>query len=85
MVSLQAFVLEPSGYLPSYPLSLAVQSRSQTAVGITWNMQALGMGAFLGVANASDQPPKFIHLKYCPPDGVVYKRVAIVGKGRSWM
>lgn len=39
------------------------------------------MGAFLGVANASDQPPKFIHLKYCPPDGVVYKRVAIVGKG----
>ena len=40
------------------------------------------MGSFLGVANASDQPPKFIHLKYCPPDGVVYKRVAIVGKGR---
>lgn len=39
------------------------------------------MGAFLGVANGSDQPPKFIHLKYCPPDGVVYKRVAIVGKG----
>jgi leucyl aminopeptidase len=52
--------------------------------GLAWNpvLQALGMGAFLGVANASDQPPKFIHLKYCPPDGVVYKRVAIVGKGR---
>ena len=46
-------------------------------------MQALGMGAFLGVASGSDMPPKFIHLKYSPPDGVVYKRVAIVGKGEK--
>jgi leucyl aminopeptidase len=40
----------------------------------------LGMGAFLGVAQGSEQPPKFIHLTYTPP-GRVTKRVAVVGKG----
>ncbi|MEN9275187.1 MAG: M17 family peptidase N-terminal domain-containing protein [Gloeomargarita sp. GMQP_bins_5] len=29
--------------------------------------QRLGMGAFLGVAQGSDTPPKFIHLTYTPP------------------
>ena len=28
--------------------------------------EALGMGAFLGVAQASEMPPKFIHLTYTP-------------------
>ncbi|MBM3220001.1 MAG: leucyl aminopeptidase [Candidatus Rokubacteria bacterium] len=40
----------------------------------------LGMGAFLGVAKGSEQPPKFIHLTYTP-SGRATKRVAIVGKG----
>ena len=40
----------------------------------------LGMGAFLGVAAGSEQPPKFIHLVYTPA-GRRRKRVAIVGKG----
>jgi leucyl aminopeptidase len=40
----------------------------------------LGMGAFLGVAQGSEQPPKFIHLTYTP-SGRATKRVAIVGKG----
>ena len=40
----------------------------------------LGMGAFLGVAAGSEQPPKFIHLRYAPA-GRPRKRVAIVGKG----
>jgi len=43
--------------------------------------EELGMGAFLGVARASETEPQFIHLTYTPPDGVVNKKVGIVGKG----
>ena len=42
--------------------------------------EALGMGAYLGVAQGSDLPPKFIHLTYRPP-GEISRRVALVGKG----
>ncbi|MCY7272936.1 MAG: leucyl aminopeptidase, partial [Phormidesmis sp. CAN_BIN44] len=42
--------------------------------------EALGMGAFLGVAQASDLPPKFIHLTY-KPDGTPRRKLAIIGKG----
>ncbi|MBO1064168.1 MULTISPECIES: leucyl aminopeptidase [Nostocales] len=40
----------------------------------------LGMGAFLGVAQASDLPPKFIHLIY-KPAGTPKRKLAIIGKG----
>jgi leucyl aminopeptidase len=40
----------------------------------------LGMGAFLGVAAGSQQPPKFIHLTY-GPRGRQARRVALIGKG----
>jgi leucyl aminopeptidase len=40
----------------------------------------LGMGAFLGVAAGSEQPPKFIHLTYTP-SGRSRRRVAVIGKG----
>jgi len=39
----------------------------------------MGMGAFLGVAAGSEQPPKFIHLAYTPRRS--RRRVAIIGKG----
>ncbi len=39
----------------------------------------LGMGAFLGVARGSDEPPKFIALKYNPPQAKRF--VALIGKG----
>jgi leucyl aminopeptidase len=45
--------------------------------------EALGMGAFLGVAQASDLPPKFIHLTY-KPSGTPRKKLAIVGKGLTF-
>lgn len=45
--------------------------------------EKLGMGAFLGVAQASDMPPKFIHLTYRPV-GTPRKKVAIVGKGLTF-
>jgi leucyl aminopeptidase len=42
--------------------------------------EKLGMGAFLGVGQASELPPKFIHLTY-KPDGTPRRKLAIVGKG----
>jgi leucyl aminopeptidase len=42
-----------------------------------------GMGAFLGVARASDLPPKFVHLTY-KPSGTPRKKLAIVGKGLTF-
>jgi len=45
--------------------------------------QKLGMGAFLGVAQASDLPPKFIHLTY-KPEGTPRRKLAIVGKGLTF-
>ncbi|HVC64665.1 MAG TPA: leucyl aminopeptidase, partial [Candidatus Dormibacteraeota bacterium] len=40
----------------------------------------LGMGAYVGVAQGSEEPPKFIHLTYTPA-GRARRRVAIIGKG----
>lgn len=45
--------------------------------------RALGMGSFLGVAEASDEPPKFIHLTYTPKGGAK-RKVAVVGKGLTF-
>lgn len=45
--------------------------------------EKLGMGAFLGVAKASDLPPKFIHLTY-RPEGTPRRKLAIVGKGLTF-
>lgn len=45
--------------------------------------EALGMGCFLGVSEASSEPPKFIHLTYSPPGGAK-RKIAIVGKGLTF-
>jgi leucyl aminopeptidase len=45
--------------------------------------ETLGMGAFLGVAQASDLPPKFIHLTYTPA-GTPRRKLAIIGKGLTF-
>jgi leucyl aminopeptidase len=39
-----------------------------------------GMGAFLGVARASETEPQFIHISY-KPEGDVKKKVGVIGKG----
>ena len=45
----------------------------------------MGMGAFLGVAAGSEQPPKFIHVTYSPSGrpaaGRKRKKVVLIGKG----
>ena len=45
--------------------------------------EKLGMGAFLGVAMASDLPPKFIHLSY-KPSTTPRRKLAIIGKGLTF-
>ena len=45
--------------------------------------EALGMGAYLAVAQGSSLPPKFIHLTYRPA-GPVSRRIAVVGKGLTF-
>ncbi|MEL6502603.1 MAG: leucyl aminopeptidase, partial [Cyanobacteria bacterium J06623_1] len=42
-----------------------------------------GMGAYLGVGQASEIPPKFIHLIY-RPEGTAKRKVAIVGKSLTF-
>ncbi len=56
----------------TYGLSLEILEQEEC--------EKLGMGAFLGVAQASEIPPKFIHLTY-KPEGTPRRKVAIVGKG----
>lgn len=45
-----------------------------------------GMGLFLGVSAASDEPPAFIHLTYTPPGGPAAGApvLALVGKGLTF-
>ncbi|EXB96617.1 Leucine aminopeptidase 3 [Morus notabilis] len=44
----------------------------------------LKMGSYLGVAAASANPPRFIHLTYKPPSGDVKTKLALVGKGLTF-
>jgi leucyl aminopeptidase len=53
-------------------LKLKVMDRAECA--------RMGMGAYVGVAQGSEEPPKFIHLTYTPA-GRARRRVAIIGKG----
>ncbi|KAL4589901.1 hypothetical protein LXL04_002813 [Taraxacum kok-saghyz] len=50
----------------------------------TEQCKELKMGSYLGVAAASTNPPKFIHLCYKPPTGSVKTKLALVGKGLTF-
>ncbi|KAL4571365.1 hypothetical protein LXL04_018123 [Taraxacum kok-saghyz] len=50
----------------------------------TEKCKELKMGSYLGVAAASANPPKFIHLCYKPPNGSIKKKLALVGKGLTF-
>jgi leucyl aminopeptidase len=72
------------------PMSLAdTAAELAQTLGLTLEVlekeqcEALGMGAFLGVAQASDMPPKFIHLTY-KPKGTPTRKLAIIGKGLTF-
>jgi leucyl aminopeptidase len=53
-------------------LTLRVLDRAECAT--------MGMGAYVGVAQGSEEPPKFIHLTYTPK-GRARRRVVVIGKG----
>lgn len=45
-------------------------------------IEKMGMGAFLGVARGSSQPPKFIHMHYKGSNQkLIQRKIAIIGKG----
>ncbi|KAI3811322.1 hypothetical protein L1987_21043 [Smallanthus sonchifolius] len=50
----------------------------------TEKCKELKMGSYLGVAAASANPPKFIHLCYKPASGTIKKKLALVGKGLTF-
>jgi leucyl aminopeptidase len=79
-------VNEPANTLT--PQSLADYARnmaSQTALSVDVldeaQMRELGMGALLGVAQGSDNPPALIVLRYEPAGGGGADHLALVGKG----
>jgi leucyl aminopeptidase len=67
-------------YLAKTATEIAKEARLTVKVLDRAECEKLGMGAFLGVAAGSEQPPKFIHLSYTPA-GKRRRRVAIIGKG----
>lgn len=81
-------VSEPAGSLT--PTVLAEKARVVAReAGLKFKVmdkaeaEKLGMGAFLGVAKGSDEPPKFIVLSY-EPAGRPRKKIALVGKGLTF-
>ncbi len=78
-------VAAPANYVTPLTLAETAQAIAQD-YGLNLEIlekedcEKLGMGAFLGVAQASDLPPKFIHLTY-KPDGTPRRKLAIIGKG----
>lgn len=75
-------VNEPAQY--ATPLKLAEIAQGikglETRILNEEEIQHLNMGAFLGVARGSDQPPRFIHMKYSPSEQP-RKKIAVIGKG----
>ena len=59
------------------------RARPAVSASACWTAKTaakLGMGAYLGVAQGSQEPPQFIHLTYAPRRRA-RRKVAIIGKG----
>jgi leucyl aminopeptidase len=67
-------------YLAKTAAQIARDGRLKLKVYERDECEKMGMGALLGVAAGSEQPPKFIHMTYFP-SGRAKKKVAIIGKG----
>jgi leucyl aminopeptidase len=67
-------------YLAQAAAEIAKTEKLKLTVYDRADCQKMGMGAFLGVAQGSQSPPKFIHLT-CTPKRRARKKIAIVGKG----
>ncbi len=67
-------------YLSKVAAQIAKEGRLRLKVYDRADCQKMGMGAYLGVAQGSHEPPKFIHLAYAPRTRP-RRKVAVVGKG----
>ncbi len=79
-------VNEPGNYMT--PTILAERARAMAAeVGLECEIldrarcEELKMGSFLSVSLGSEEPPKFIHLRYNPETAVTDRVLGLVGKG----
>ena len=77
---------EPANVMtPTRIAEIAQQVAEEGSLGIKVlerdQMEELGMGALLGVARGSDQPPKFIVLEYSGDPGAPSNNLGLVGKG----
>jgi leucyl aminopeptidase len=79
LVNEPANVMTPS-YLAERAVELGKDSVVKVEVLDREDCAKLGMGAYLGVAQGSHEPPKFIHLAYVPK-GRPRRRVVVIGKG----
>ena len=84
------FTRDLSNEQPSYttPTRLAEIAQKLKDVEVTVydrdEIAKMGMGAFLGVAKGSSQPPKFIHIKYKGSNQkFIHTQIPIIGKGIS--
>jgi leucyl aminopeptidase len=76
---------EPANHVTATALGEAAESigqagRLRVRVYDRSACAAMGMGAFLGVNQGSQEPPRFIHLAYTPK-GRARRRLALIGKG----
>ena len=79
-------VNEPANMFPPVKmaetaLSMAGASGVECEVLEKAELEELGMGAYLGVAAGSDQPPKFIHLRLLGDPGNPSNNLWLIGKG----
>lgn len=82
LVAAPANVVTPAALAQS-AIDIATDHGLQVQILEQEDCEKLGMGAFLGVAKASELPPKFIHLTY-KPAGTPRRKLAIVGKGLTF-
>jgi leucyl aminopeptidase len=79
LVNEPANVVTPS-FLAARAQEIAKAGRLRVRVLDREACAKLGMGAYLGVAQGSQEPPRFIHLTYAPGRRA-RRRVVVIGKG----
>jgi leucyl aminopeptidase len=78
-------VSEPANVI--YPESFVARCEEMRALGVEFTvlgqpeMEALGMGALLGVSQGSMRPPRLLAMRWDGSGGVKKKPLALVGKG----
>ena len=81
LVNEPSAIVNPA-FLANLALEIAKENKDITcSVYGKEQIKKMGMGAFLGVAQAADTEPKFIHLEYKPKKIADKNKIALVGKG----